>query len=94
MRRSFAIPLILIAVLAVPGAMARVGATPETFTGIHRTEDANGRPKTVTITDGKSFLQLTEEEYRAGGYRPAYDRLPTMIVRRIPVRKPIPADQN
>lgn len=94
MRRWFAPPLTLYSMLAAPGAMAQVSAPPETFTGIHRSEGANGRPKVVTVTDGKSFLQLTEDEYRAGGYRPAYDKLPTWIVRRIPVRKPIPADQD
>lgn len=92
--RLFAIPLTLLSMLAAPGAMAQVSATPETFTGIHRDEGANGRPKVVTITDGKSFLQLTEDEYRTGGYRPAYEKLPTRIVRRIPVRKPVPADQD
>ncbi|QQO15267.1 hypothetical protein JJB99_03525 [Bradyrhizobium diazoefficiens] len=94
MRRSFSISLMLIPVLATPGAMAQVSGTPETFTDIHRSKGAYGRPKTVTITNGKSFSQLTEEEYRAGGYRPAYESLPTVIVRRIPVRKPIPADKD
>jgi len=42
---------------------------------------------TTTITDGKSFIRLTEEQYRTGHYRPAYETLPTRIVRRLPVRK-------
>jgi len=67
MIRSIAISLMLISMLAGPGAMAQIGATPETFTGIHRSEGGNGRPETVTITDGKSFIQLTVEDYRIGG---------------------------
>ncbi|EHR00027.1 hypothetical protein Bra471DRAFT_00564 [Bradyrhizobium sp. WSM471] len=92
MRRSFAI--LLISMLAAPGAVAQVSATPETFTGIYRNGHANGQPETVTISDGKSFIDLTEEDYRAGGYRPAYERLPTRFVRRVPVRKPTAADQD
>jgi len=93
MIRSLAMALML-TVMAGPGVVAQAGANPETFKGTHRNERVNGRPQTVTVTDGQSYVQLTEEEYRAGGYRPAYDALPTRIVRRIPVRKSIPADQN
>jgi len=94
MIRSLAIALMWTVMVAGPGVVAQVGARPETFNGTHRNESVNGRPGTVTVTDGKSYVQLTEEEYRAGGYRPAYDALPTRIVRRIPVRKSIPADRN
>nr|WP_212076190.1 hypothetical protein [Bradyrhizobium diazoefficiens] len=94
MRHPSAVPLMLLLVLAAAGAWAQVSATPETFTGIHRNEGVNGRPETVTITDGKSFIQLTEEEYRAGGYQPAYETLWTRFVRRLPVRKPVPADRD
>ncbi|MDH2356649.1 hypothetical protein QCM77_42305 [Bradyrhizobium sp. SSUT18] len=83
----------LIVEFAVSCAMAQVSAKPETFTGFHRNEGVNGRPETVTITDGKSFIRLTEE-YRAGGYRPACETLPTRIVRRVPLRKLAPADQD
>jgi hypothetical protein len=92
MIRSITFSLMMIAVLAAPRAMAQVSAPAETFMGIHRSEGLNGRPKTVTVTDGKSFIQLTEEDYRAGGYRPAYERLPTKIIRRVPVRAPTPPD--
>jgi len=94
MIRSFTSLLTLTVVLSGSTVVAQVVGPPETFTGIHRNEGANGRPETVTITDGTSFAQLTENEYRAGGYRPAYEKLPTRIVRRIPVRKRIPADQD
>ena len=94
MIRSLAMALMLTVMVAAPDVIAQVGAKPETFKGTHRNERVNGRPETVTITDGKSYVNLTEEEYRAGGYRPAYNALPTRIVRRIPVRKSIPADRN
>lgn len=87
MMRSIAILLTLFAGLICGRTWAQVSATPETFTGTHRNESANGRPETVTITDGKSYIQLTEEQYRVGGYWPAYATLPTRIVRRLPVRK-------
>ncbi|TWI00180.1 hypothetical protein IQ17_05038 [Bradyrhizobium daqingense] len=87
MIRLIAIPSMLLAELASGNVAAQVSATPETFTGTHRNESINGRPETATITDGKFFIQLTEEQYRAGGYRPAYETLSTRIVRRLPVRK-------
>ncbi|WP_298882052.1 hypothetical protein [uncultured Bradyrhizobium sp.] len=92
MMRLIAIPLAFTVMLSGPSVVAQVSATPETFTGIHRSERGNGRPETVTVTDGKSFIQLTVEEYRIGGYRPAYESLPTRIIRRLPVRAPAPAD--
>lgn len=92
--RSIAMSLMLVSVLAAPGATAQISTTPETFTGIHRSERGNGRPETATITDGKAFIQLTAEEYRIGGYRPAYERLPTRIIRRLPVRAPAPVDPD
>jgi hypothetical protein len=55
MRRSFAV--LLISMLAAPGAMAQVRATPETFTGIYRNEHANGRPETVTISDRSGLIR-------------------------------------
>jgi hypothetical protein len=92
MKRLIAVPIALTVVLSGPSAVAQVSAPAETFEGIHRSEGLNGRPKTVTVTDGKSFIELTEEEYRAGGYRPTYERLPTKIIRRVPVRAPAPPD--
>lgn len=92
MTRLIAVPLALTVVLSGPSVVAQVSATPETFTGIHRNEGVNGRPETVTITDGRSFIRLTEQQYRAGGYRPAYEALLTRIIRRLPLKKPAPAD--
>ena len=94
MIRSLAIPLMLTVAFSGSSVVAQVGAKPETFTGTHRNERVNGRPETATVTDGESYVKLTEEEYRAGGYRPAYETLPTRIIRRLPVRKPTPADQD
>ncbi|TPQ40468.1 hypothetical protein C2U70_05060 [Bradyrhizobium guangdongense] len=87
MIRSIATVLLLIAGFSGFGAVAQVnGPDPATFTGLYRNEGVNGQPETVTVTDGKSYVRLTEQEYRAAGYQPAYDTLLTRIVRRAPVR--------
>jgi hypothetical protein len=64
------------------------------FTGIHSKEGSGGRPNTARITDGKTFIDITEQEYRERRYVPAFDKLPTLIVRRLPVRIPIPSEQD
>jgi len=64
-----------------------------TFTGIHRNHHAR-RPETVTITNGKTFIILSEEEYRAGGYSSPYQTLPMIVVQRLPVQIHIPIDQG
>ncbi|PDT84025.1 hypothetical protein CO669_32380 [Bradyrhizobium sp. Y36] len=94
MIRPFAISLLLMADLACSGAVAQVAAKPETFTGINRKESVRGRPETATVSDGKSFVQLTERDYRAGGFRPPYETLPTIVVRRLPVRSRAPASHD
>jgi hypothetical protein len=58
------------------------------FTGLYRKEGKNGQPDTVRITDGKSFIDISEKEYRERGYAPPYERLLTQIIRRVPVRVP------
>ncbi|WP_375306147.1 hypothetical protein WI560_30620 [Bradyrhizobium sp. A11] len=85
--RSITVPLTMLIGLVCASASAQMGATAETFTGMHRNESIGGRPETATITDGKSFIRLTEEQYRTGHYRPAYETLPTRIVRRLHLRK-------
>lgn len=94
MIRSFAVSLMLLVGIACPNVVAQVSAKPETFTGIHRKESVTGRAETATVTDGKSFIRLTEQEYRAGGFWPPYETLPTIIVRRLPVRIPVPNDKE
>lgn len=94
MIRPLAISLMLLADLACPGAVAQVVAKPETFTGINRKEGVRGRPETATVSDGKSFVQLTERQYRTGGFWPPYETLPTIIVRRLPTPSRDPADQD
>ncbi|WP_142250975.1 MULTISPECIES: hypothetical protein [Bradyrhizobium] len=84
----------LLADLACPGAVAQVVAKPETFTGIHRKERVRGRSETATVSDGKSFVQLTERRYRTGGFWPPYETLPTIIVRRLPVRSRASANHD
>ena len=65
-----------------------------TFTGTHRNQGLHGRPETATVTDGKSYIRLTEQEYRFGGYRPPYQTLPMVIVQRLPVQTHIPIGQT
>ena len=64
------------------------------FKGIHRNLGRNGDLDTVTITDGKTYTRVTEQEYRERGYAPEFHDLPTVIVRRLPVRILIPPDDR
>jgi hypothetical protein len=64
------------------------------FTGIHKKRGAGGQPNAVRITDGKTFMDITEQEYRARGYTPAFEQLPVLIVQRIPVRIPAPQEHG
>jgi hypothetical protein len=76
--------------LASGSALAQVVAPPQAadaaFKGIHRHKGINGGPETVTITDGKAYLRITEQEYRERGYAPEFKNLPTIFVQRLPVR--------
>jgi hypothetical protein len=63
-----------------------------TFTGLYRIESRHGRPENVRITDGKTYVDITEQEYRERGYSPPYERLLTRIIRRLPVRVPVPTE--
>jgi hypothetical protein len=40
---------------------------------------------TARIGDGVTFRDLTEQQYRDGGYVPSFDDLPTLIVQGVPV---------
>jgi len=94
----------VILIVLLVGIAATIAAEPSsktstlpqnaTFTGIHRNQGTQGRPETVTITDGKTFVVLSEEEYRTGGYWPFYEELPTVIVRRLPARIHVPSEEN
>ena len=64
------------------------------FTGVHSIEGVGGRPNKARITDGKTFLDITEQEYRDRGYIPAFDALLMRFVRRLPVRSPVSSEQN
>jgi hypothetical protein len=55
------------------------------FVGLHRNEARNGKPETVTVTDGKTYLDISEQEYLDGGYTPPFEKLWMRIIRRIPV---------
>jgi hypothetical protein len=79
-------------------AIGQVSESPrqaDAFTGIHRNKGINEGPETVTITDGKTYTRITEQEYRERGYAPEFNRLPTLIVKRLPVRIAVPpVDRN
>ncbi len=45
--------------------------------GLHRHEG------TARISDGVTFRDLTEQQYRDGGYTPDFDELPTLMVQRV-----------
>jgi hypothetical protein len=62
------------------------------FKGIHRNRGINGRPNTVTTTDGKTYVDVTEQEYRERGYTPVFSELPLLIIQRIPVQAPVPQE--
>jgi hypothetical protein len=64
------------------------------FTGIRSKEGVGGRPNTARITDGKTFIDITEKEYREQSYIPTFDKLPMLIVRRLPARIPMPSEQD
>ena len=63
-------------------------------TGVHSQEGVGGRPNTARITDGRNFKDITEQEYRERGYIPAFEKLPMRFVRRLPVRIPVPSEQD
>jgi hypothetical protein len=64
------------------------------FTGIHSKRGIGGRPNTVRMTDGNTFMDITEQEYRQRGYIPAFDKLPVLIIQRLPVRVPVPNEEH
>ena len=64
------------------------------FTGIHSKRGVGGRPNTARMTDGKTFIDITEQEYRQRGYIPAFDKLPVLITHRLPVRVPVPSEEH
>jgi hypothetical protein len=64
------------------------------FTGVHSREGVGGLPNTARVTDGTTFIDITEQEYREQGYIPAFEKLPMRIVRRLPVRIPVPGEQD
>jgi len=82
------------ACLAPDGLVAAEKQESGVFTGIHSKEGVGGRPNTARITDGKTFVDITEQEYRERGYIPAFNKLPMLIVRRLPVRIRVPSEQD
>lgn len=92
--RKAPILLALVALLTV-GSSAAIAQAAErkdqreeiSFKGIHRNRGINGRRDTVTISDGETYKRVTEQEYRERKYMPELDRLPTLIIQRIPVQQ-------
>jgi hypothetical protein len=89
--------LLILFVAACPALDSLAAAEKQkrgVFTGIRSKEGVGGRPNTARITDGKTFIDITEQEYREQGYIPTFDKLPMLIVRRLPVRIPVPSEQD
>ena len=82
------------AFLAPDSSLAGEKQEIRVFTGVLSIEGVGGRPNKARITDGKTFLDITEQEYRDRGYIPAFDTLLVRFVRRLPVRIPVPSEQN
>ena len=47
-----------------------------------------------TVKEKENEIDITEQEYREQGYIPTFDKLPMLIVRRLPVRIPVPSEQD
>jgi hypothetical protein len=90
----FVLILLIAAWLPLDSPVAAEGQESGVFTGIHSKEGVGGRPKTARITDGRTIKDITEQEYRERGYVPAFEKLPVLFVRRLPVRIPIPNEQD
>jgi hypothetical protein len=78
-------------------AVAQVTEDPQqpdnAFKGIHRNLGRNGGPETVTITEGKTYERVTEQEYRERDYAPDFAKLPTQIIQRLPGRFSVPPER-
>jgi hypothetical protein len=86
--------LIAAGVLGLGSAVAANQDNPQeisAFTGVHAKHGVGGKPNITRITNGKEFRNITEEEYRQGGYAPPYERLPVLIIQRLPV---VPKEKN
>ena len=94
MRLRFSLAILVGLALGSTSAFAQVVAAPQSadaaFKGIGRHKGLNGGAETVTITDGKTYLRVTEQEYRERGYAPEFEHLPTIFVQRLPVRVRVP----
>ncbi|WP_407157067.1 hypothetical protein [Bradyrhizobium sp. STM 3557] len=90
----FSLPILASLALNCASAFSQVVAPPQSadaaFKGIGRHKGLNGGAETVTISDGKTYLRITEQEYREHGYAPEFEHLPTIFVQRLPVRVLIP----
>ncbi len=95
MRLRLSLALLAGLVLGSQCAFGQDVASPQVadaaFTGIHRHKGADGSAETVTITDGRAYRRITEQEYRERGYAPEFEHLPTIYVQRLPVRVHVPA---
>lgn len=96
MRLRFSFAVLAGLALGSASAIAQAPGPPHptdaAFKGIHRHNGVNGGPATVTITDGRTYLRITEQEYRERGYAPGFEHLPTIFVQRLPVRIRTPQD--
>ena len=87
-----------VTVAGIPGVIApgakwqQVWQGTDNADGIVGTADegllfAQEQPNTVRITDGKIFVNISEQEYREKHYTPTFERLPEQIIQRLPVRQ-------
>ncbi|MGJ4993178.1 hypothetical protein ACQR0Z_02090 [Bradyrhizobium sp. HKCCYLS3077] len=97
MRRRLSLAAVLAGVTLIgESALAQVVVPPHptepVFRGLHRHKAVQGSAETVTITDGKTYQRISEQNYRERGYQPDFERLPTVFVQRLPVRAFSPHD--
>jgi hypothetical protein len=91
-----AMPILLAAACLVLGSSVAADQVGEQqiqpkdgiFVGIHKRQGVGGRPSTVRITDGTTFIDVTEQEYRERGYTPLIETLPVLIIQRLSPRVP------
>jgi Ni/Co efflux regulator RcnB len=92
LKKSILLAVVACSTLGGSIASAQSRARPDQqenadFRGIYWKRGVGGQPNTVRITDGKIFMNVSEQGYREGHYMPAFERLPEQIVQRLPVRK-------
>jgi hypothetical protein len=89
---SILLAVVACSTLGSSTASAQTGVRPDQqenadFRGIYWKRGVDGQPNTVRITDGKIFMNVSEQGYREGRYTPPFEKLPEQIIQRLPVRQ-------